>query len=143
MNFENSLPFVRSACFYVRITGNFERSQYFNFETNVLKNENLFQKTGVQFSLSWSECNIILLIMHSLLYIHYLYLYCIHLILDAVYNLWNMHSEAAAVLKIFANVTGKYLCWSLFFTKLQAFRPSTLIKRDSYTGVFLWNLRNS
>ena len=31
------------------ITGNFERFQYFNFETDFLENENLFQKTGVIF----------------------------------------------------------------------------------------------
>ena len=31
------------------ITGNFERFQYINFETNFLGNENLFQKTGVPF----------------------------------------------------------------------------------------------
>ena len=37
------------ACFYVTISGNFERFQYFNFETNFLENENLFQKTGVPF----------------------------------------------------------------------------------------------
>ena len=29
--------------------GNFERFQYFNFETNFLENENLFQKTGIPF----------------------------------------------------------------------------------------------
>ena len=45
-----------------------------------------------------------------------------------------MHSEAVAVLKNFTNVTEKHLCWSLFFAKLQAFRPATLLKRDSYTG---------
>ena len=28
-------------------------------------------------------------------------------------QLWNIYSEAAAVLKNFANVTGKYMCWSL------------------------------
>ena len=28
--------------FYVTITGNFERFQYFNFETNFLKNKNFF-----------------------------------------------------------------------------------------------------
>ena len=50
---------------------------------------------------------------------------------------------AGGVLKNFANFTWKHLCWSLFFTKLQAFRPATLLKRDTYTGVFLWNLRNS
>ena len=30
-------------------TENFKCFQYFNFETNFLKNENLFQKTGVPF----------------------------------------------------------------------------------------------
>ena len=35
------------------------------------------------------------------------------------------------------------LCWSLFdkVAGLQAFRPATLLKRDSSTRVFLWNLR--
>ena len=46
-----------------------------------------------------------------------------------------MHSEAAAVLKNFANATEKHLCWSLFFTKLKTFRPATFLKRDSYTGI--------
>ena len=50
---------------------------------------------------------------------------------------------AGGVLKNFANFTWKHLSWSLFFKKLQAFRPATLLKRDSYTGAFLWNLRNS
>ena len=31
------------------ITKNFERFQYFNFQTNFLKNKNLFQKTGISF----------------------------------------------------------------------------------------------
>ena len=31
------------------ISGNFERFQYFNFETDFLENENLFQKTGDRF----------------------------------------------------------------------------------------------
>ena len=37
-----------------------------------------------------------------------------------------MDLEAAAVLKTFVDVTKKHLCWSLFFKKLQAFRPATL-----------------
>ena len=45
------------------------------------------------------------------------------------------------VLKNFAR--GQHLCWSLFVIKLQAFSPATLLKRDSNTGVFLWNLWNS
>ena len=42
-------PFEILACFYEKISENFERFQYFNFDTDSLKNENLFQKTGVQF----------------------------------------------------------------------------------------------
>ena len=37
-NFQNSRPFERLACFYVTISGNFERFQYFNFEANFLEN---------------------------------------------------------------------------------------------------------
>ena len=45
-DFQNSPPFERSACFYVTISESFKRFQYFNFETNFLENESLFQKTG-------------------------------------------------------------------------------------------------
>ena len=31
------------------VSGNFELFQYFNFETNFLENENVYQKTGVPF----------------------------------------------------------------------------------------------
>ena len=41
------------------------------------------------------------------------------------------------VLKSPAIFTGKHLYWSLFLIKLKAFRPATLVKRYSYTGVFL------
>ena len=41
------------------------------------------------------------------------------------------------VLKNFAIFTGKHLCWSLFFIKLQIWKPATLSKRDSNTGVRL------
>ena len=44
-----SLPFERSVCFYMIISGNFDRFQYFNFETDFLENENLFQNTGEPF----------------------------------------------------------------------------------------------
>ena len=39
---QNSPPFARWACFYATITGNFERFQCCNFETNFLKNGSLF-----------------------------------------------------------------------------------------------------
>ena len=42
--------FERSACFYVKITGNFERFQFFDFKTNFLKNANSSQKTGILLS---------------------------------------------------------------------------------------------
>ena len=40
-------------------------------------------------------------------------------------------------LKNFAMFRGKNQCYSLFLIKLQAWRPVTLIKRDSNTVVFL------
>ena len=48
-DFQNGLPFERSACIYVTITGNCGHFQYFNFETDVLEKGNLFQKTGGPF----------------------------------------------------------------------------------------------
>ena len=44
------------------------------------------------------------------------------------------------VLNNFAIFTGKHLCWSLFMIKLKAWRPTTILKRDPKTGVFLWKL---
>ena len=44
---QNSLPFERSAWFYVTNSENFEHFQSFNFETDFLENENLFKQTGV------------------------------------------------------------------------------------------------
>ena len=40
-DFQNSPPLERSASFYVTISENFERFQYFNFKTDFLENENL------------------------------------------------------------------------------------------------------
>ena len=42
-----------------------------------------------------------------------------------------------AVLKNLAIFTGKPLCRSHFLIKLQAFKPINLLKRDSYTDVFI------
>ena len=35
--------------FFVTVSENFKRFQYFNFEIDFLENKNFFQKTGVQF----------------------------------------------------------------------------------------------
>ena len=48
-DFQKSPPFERSACFYLTISESFKHFQYFNFETDFLENESLFQKTGVPF----------------------------------------------------------------------------------------------
>ena len=48
-DFQNSPPFERSAYFYVTISANFKRFQYFNFETYFLENESHFKKTSVPF----------------------------------------------------------------------------------------------
>ena len=50
-------------------------------------------------------------------------------------------SDKKDFVKIYANFTGKHLC-CLFLMKLQVSRPTTLLKRDSDTGVFLWKFRN-
>ena len=42
-----------------------------------------------------------------------------------------------AVLTNFTIFTGKHLCWSIFFEKLQPFTTVALLKRDSNTCVFL------
>ena len=49
MDFQNSPPFKRSACFYMTDSESLKRVQYFSFETIFLESENLFQKTGVPF----------------------------------------------------------------------------------------------
>ena len=51
-----------------------------------------------------------------------------------------IQNRCLGVLKSFANFTWKHLWWGLF--NKEAFRPATLLKRDSNTGVFLWNLLN-
>ena len=40
-------------------------------------------------------------------------------------------------------LTGKHLCWSFFSVNMKAWRPATLLKRDSNIGAFLWILRTS
>ena len=49
----------------------------------------------------------------------------------------RIYSVKKAVLKRFANVKEKHLCWNLFLMKSYAFRPSTLLKRDSKKNFFL------
>ena len=44
--------------------------------------------------------------------------------------------------KNWAIFTGKHLCWSLILIKLQAWRPTKLLKRDSNIDVSLWISRN-
>ena len=48
-DFQNNPLVERSACFYVTVSGDFERFKYFNFETDFVENENLFHKTGALF----------------------------------------------------------------------------------------------
>ena len=48
-DFLSSPLFERSACFCVTISENFERFQYFNFETDFLENENPFKKLEYRF----------------------------------------------------------------------------------------------
>ena len=45
------------------------------------------------------------------------------------------------ILKKFAIITEKHLCWSLFLIKLQTWRPAALLNRDSSTGISMWILQ--
>ena len=49
---------------------------------------------------------------------------------------WRCYLKIA-VLKNFVKFIGKHLCQSLLFNKVAGLRPTTLLKRDSGTGVFL------
>ena len=40
------------------------------------------------------------------------------------------------ILKNFARITGKHMCWDLFLIKLQALRPAFFFKKKSPTQVF-------
>ena len=51
-------------------------------------------------------------------------------------------SKKKGVLRNFTKFTGKHLCQSLFFNKVAGLRSTTLLKRDSGTGAFLWILWN-
>ena len=42
-----------------------------------------------------------------------------------------------AVLKNLVILIEKYLCWSLFLINLQAYKPASLLQRDSNAGTFL------
>ena len=47
------------------------------------------------------------------------------------------------LLKFFAKFTGKHLCRSFHFNKSPGIQPKTLLKRESVTGIFLWNFAKS
>ena len=47
-----------------------------------------------------------------------------------------------AALKNFKELTVKKLCQNLSFNKVTGFRPSTLLKRDSGTNIFLRFFKN-
>ena len=53
-DFRNSFPFERSTCFYVTISGNFDRIQYFNFETDRAK----IEITSLPYKIVMSEATV-------------------------------------------------------------------------------------
>ena len=82
------------------------------------------------------------MIIHWLLCIDYLYILC-YLQLQFWHSCWSrIQKQPPEMFLMILQFQWKNLYWSFFFTKLQAFRPATLLKRDSYTGNFLWKLRN-
>ena len=66
---------------------------------------------------------------HTLTFIQWLLIYLLTLTILTQPPEQNSEAAAGDVLKNFANFTGKHLCWSLFFTRLQVFRTATLLKK--------------
>ena len=56
-------------------------------------------------------------------------------------NNHQRRSVKKAAVKNFAIFTGKHHWWSLFSMKWQAWKPATLLKRDSNTCEYLWILQ--
>ena len=60
----------------------------------------------------------------------------------ALRNSYRRCSIKKALLKNLAILIRKHLCSSLFLVNLQAYKPTTLLQRDSNKGIFLWILPN-
>ena len=57
-------------------------------------------------------------------------------------NLRSIHWNSYVKKGVLRNFARKKLCRSLFLIRLLSFSPAALLKRDSNTDVFLWNLPN-
>ena len=71
--------------------------------------------------------------------------FCPELLWKLELNVRSSHRnspEKKGVFRNFASSTGRQLCWCLFLIKLQTFRPAAVLKIDSNTDVFLWNLQD-
>ena len=55
----------------------------------------------------------------------------------------KIQKEPPQVFSKVLQISQENTCVGVSFTKLQAFSPGKLLERDSYTCVFLWNLRNA
>ena len=70
--------------------------------------------------------------------------FCPKLLWKHELNVRISHQNSSAKKGGFRNVasfTGRQLYWSFFLIELQTFRPTALLKIDSNTDVFLWNLQ--
>ena len=71
--------------------------------------------------------------------------FCPELLRKHELNVRSSHRNSSVqkdAFRNFAGFTGRQLCWSLFLIELQTFRPAALLKIDSNTDVFLWNLQD-
>ena len=71
--------------------------------------------------------------------------FCSELLWKHELNVRSSHRNSSikkGVFRHFASFIGRQLSWSLFLIELQTFRPAALLKIDSITDAFLWNLQN-
>ena len=97
-------------------------------------------KTSFSTKHLWAAVSLFFSLDFCKLFVYALYFFLIN-------DKWTRSSRSQiffkiGIVKIFENFVVKHLCWSIFLIKLEAWRSAVLLKRDSNTGVFLWNMRN-
>ena len=97
-------------------------------------------KTSFSTKHLWAAVSLFFSLDFCKLFVYALYFFLIN-------DKWTRSSRSQiffkiGIVKIFENFVVKHLCWSLFLIKLEVWRSAVLLKRDSNTGVFLWNMRN-
>ena len=122
---------------------NFYTNIFFLFKLRDNKMGNAFSIVFIFKFVNWLIANDYYIVISYQVFIAK-YLYVIDLTLQGLLQI-NQKQPAICsvqkdVLKNFVNFTGKDLCWSLCLIRENIIK--NILKRDSNTGAFLWNIRD-